>query len=89
MRLPAPPEQAGAAREAAGRILERLGPWDTGALLPGFLFDHDSAPERVRRAYGEADYRRPAELKAEYDPHQLFRVNHNIPPAGDGEPVRP
>ncbi|MET7331006.1 FAD-binding protein [Nonomuraea sp. NPDC005650] len=81
LRLPAPAGQAGAAREAAGQVLERLRRWDTGAMLPGFLFDHDSAPERVRRAYTEANYRRLAELKAKYDPNQLFRINHNIPPA--------
>ncbi|MEU5869397.1 FAD-binding oxidoreductase [Nonomuraea sp. NPDC047529] len=81
MRLPAPPGQAGAAREAADEVLDRLRPWDTGAMLPGFLFDHDSAPERVRRAYSEEDHRRLAALKARYDPAQLFRVNHNIPPA--------
>ncbi|MGV9770647.1 BBE domain-containing protein [Streptosporangium sp. NPDC003464] len=57
-------------------------------MLPGFLFDHDSAPERVRRAYTEADYRRPAALKAEYDPDHLFRVNHSIPPFGSGERAR-
>ncbi|MFG3441091.1 FAD-binding oxidoreductase [Nonomuraea sp. NPDC047897] len=78
MRMPAPAEQA------ADEVLERLRRWDTGAMLPGFLFDPDSAPERVSRAYTEADYRRLAALKAEYDPHQVFRVNHNIPPSGDG-----
>lgn len=85
VRIPAPPEQADAAREAADRVLDRLRPWATGATLPGFLFDHDSAPEQVRRAYTEADYRRLAELKAHYDPHNLFRINHNIPPRRNGE----
>lgn len=84
MRMPAPAEQADAVRKAADEALERLRRWDTGAMLPGFMFDHDSAPERVRRAYTEAAYRRLAELKAKYDPNQLFRINHNIPPSGDG-----
>ncbi|MER5460515.1 FAD-binding oxidoreductase [Streptomyces sp. NPDC002668] len=84
LRMPAPAEEAGAVRRAADEVLERLRPWDTGALLPGFLFDHDSDPERVRRAYAEPDYRRLTELKAEYDPHNLFRINHNIPPVFDG-----
>ncbi|WP_084772494.1 FAD-binding oxidoreductase [Nonomuraea candida] len=81
LRMPAPAGRAEEARTAADEVLERLGRWDTGAMLPGFLFDHDSAPERVRRAYTEADYQRLATLKAAYDPHQLFRVNHNIPPS--------
>lgn len=87
-RMPAPAEQVDAVRKAADEVLERLRPWDTGAMLPGFLFDHDSAPERVRRAYTEANYRRLATLKAEYDPNQLFRINHNIPPFSNNERTR-
>lgn len=75
-------------REISDGVLERLRKWDTGAVLPGFLFDHDSTPERVRRAYTEADYRRLAELKAEYDPNRLFRINHTILPVGDGDLTR-
>ncbi|MEV4372680.1 FAD-binding oxidoreductase [Nonomuraea sp. NPDC049637] len=81
MRLPAPPGRAEAARAAADEVLDRLRRWDTGALLPGFLFDHDAAPDRVRRAWSEADHRRLSALKARYDPDRLFRVNHNIAPA--------
>ncbi|MEV4225441.1 FAD-binding protein [Nonomuraea sp. NPDC049725] len=84
LRMPAPAERAEAARTAADEVLERLRPWDTGAMLPGFLFDHDSAPERVRRAYTEANHQRLSTLKATYDPNQLFRINHNIPPSGHG-----
>jgi FAD/FMN-containing dehydrogenase len=84
LRMPAPAERAEAARTAADEMLERLRPWDTGAMLPGFLSDHDSAPERVRHAYAEASYQRLITLKATYDPNQLFRINHNIPPSGHG-----
>ncbi|MER5310203.1 FAD-binding oxidoreductase [Streptomyces sp. NPDC002773] len=84
MRMPAPAEEADTVRRAADEVLARLRPWDTGALLPGFLFDHDADPERVRRAYAEPDHRRLTELKAAYDPHNLFRINHNIPPVLDG-----
>ncbi|GGS82629.1 FAD-binding oxidoreductase [Nonomuraea spiralis] len=80
MRLPGPSGQADAARRTADGILGRLRRWDTGTMLPGFLFDHDSTPERVRRAYTAAAHRRLATLKARYDPAQVFRVNHNIPP---------
>jgi Berberine and berberine like len=49
--------------------------------------------EEVRSAYGDADYRRLAAGKAAYDPANLFRLNHNIPPArgqgaAGGGPVR-
>jgi FAD/FMN-containing dehydrogenase len=41
----------------------------------------DESPERVRSAYGPAKFDRLAQLKARYDPTNLFRNNHNIPPA--------
>ena len=41
----------------------------------------DEAPERVCLAYGPAKFARLSQLKAEYDPTNLFCNNHNIPPA--------
>jgi FAD/FMN-containing dehydrogenase len=40
----------------------------------------DDRPEKVRASYGN-NYRRLRELKAEFDPTNLFRLNPNIPPA--------
>lgn len=37
--------------------------------------------ERVRAAYPSATWDRLAAVKRVYDPHNLFRGNHNIPPA--------
>lgn len=70
-----------AVRQAEQEILDRLRPWHSGGVLPGFLFNGDVLPEQVRQAYLPADYRRMAELKAQYDPRNLFRINHNIPPS--------
>jgi FAD/FMN-containing dehydrogenase len=48
----------------------------TGRSYVNFLGDSDAA----RAAYGEATYRRLAELKRAYDPTNLFRRNQNIEP---------
>ncbi|RKS08117.1 FAD/FMN-containing dehydrogenase [Nocardiopsis sp. Huas11] len=37
-------------------------------------------PESVRTAYSDQDHHRLRELKTEFDPRNLFRVNHNITP---------
>jgi FAD/FMN-containing dehydrogenase len=39
----------------------------------------DDLPEKVRASFGD-NYRRLRELKAKFDPTNLFRVNANIPP---------
>jgi FAD/FMN-containing dehydrogenase len=51
---------------------------DTGEYV-NFVGDEGEAG--VRAAYPGATYDRLAAIKAQYDPENLFRVNHNIPPA--------
>jgi FAD/FMN-containing dehydrogenase len=51
---------------------------DTGAYS-NFLADE--GPERVRAAYPGATWDRLREIKAKYDPANLFRHNQNVPPA--------
>ena len=45
----------------------------------------DEGPERLRAAYPGTTWDRLAAVKAQYDPGNLFRLNHNIAPAGAGE----
>jgi FAD/FMN-containing dehydrogenase len=52
---------------------------DDGAYV-GFL--GDEGEERVRAAYPGATWDRLAEVKARYDPDNVFRLNQNVPPAG-------
>jgi hypothetical protein len=54
---------------------------DRGAYV-GFL--GDEGEERVRAAYPGATWDRLAEVKATYDPTNLFRRNQNVPPARTG-----
>ena len=41
----------------------------------------DEPADRVRAAFGDAKYERLRAIKHRYDPGNLFRFNHNIPPA--------
>jgi FAD/FMN-containing dehydrogenase len=59
---------------------------DDGAYV-NFLGSEGEA--RVRAAYPGATWERLAEIKARYDPTNLFRLNQNIPPAGrNSKPAR-
>ena len=45
------------------------------------FLDSDDDPGRVREAYGDDVYRRLAEVKAKYDPDNVFHHNKNIRPS--------
>lgn len=76
------------AMSMGGQSLAELDDWvgDYGAALgfPGsgvyvnYIGNEDAA--RVREAYPGAIWDRLVEVKRRYDPHNLFRLNHNITP---------
>ena len=43
--------------------------------------DETDAQHKALAAYGPAKLARLSEIKRRYDPENLFRINHNIPPA--------
>jgi FAD/FMN-containing dehydrogenase len=53
---------------------------DGGGGYVGFMGDEPE--ETIRAAYPGATWDRLREIKRRYDPDNLFRLNHNIPPAG-------
>ncbi|HEY7560859.1 MAG TPA: FAD-binding oxidoreductase [Gaiellaceae bacterium] len=72
-------EHAVAEAAWARRFLEALQPHGAGGVYVNFL-DSDDDSSRVREAYGDPIYRRLAEIKAKYDPDNVFHHNKNIPP---------
>ncbi|MFG2142993.1 FAD-binding oxidoreductase [Streptomyces sp. NPDC048696] len=65
----------------AGADLRAFG---TGAAYLN-LVSEDDADMRVNAFWNDARLRRLARVKAQYDPDNLLRFNHNIPPARAGE----
>ena len=51
----------------------------TGAVYLNFVGDEGEA--RLRAGYGPGSYERLAEVKADWDPENLFRASGNVPPA--------
>jgi FAD/FMN-containing dehydrogenase len=61
----------------ARAFLDALHPHRAGVYV-NFLDSDDTS--RVREAYGDATYRRLAEVKTKYDPENVFHNNKNIQP---------
>lgn len=53
-------------------------PWSTGYTYVNFL--DEGHPRGARLAYHPSTWERLTRLKGRYDPDNLFRTNHNIPP---------
>jgi FAD/FMN-containing dehydrogenase len=58
---------------------EALHPYSAGGAYVNMMMDEGE--DRVRASY-RGNYARLAQIKAEYDPGNLFRVNQNIKPGG-------
>jgi FAD/FMN-containing dehydrogenase len=73
------PEDRLVREEWLGQFAAAIAQGDEGAYV-NFLADE--AEERVRAAYPGSTWDRLRAIKRQYDPTNLFRINHNIPPAG-------
>ena len=54
-------------------------PFSAGGAYVNFMMDEGE--DRVKATYGD-NFKRLTEIKAKYDPTNLFRVNQNIKPSG-------
>lgn len=73
------PAKAATIKQWAIDYWQATHPFSAGGGYVNFLMD-DEGQDRVRATYGH-NYDRLAQVKAEYDPHNLFHINQNIRPA--------
>ncbi|MFB1298836.1 FAD-binding protein [Mycobacterium sp. pW049] len=68
-------------QSCGSELVAALAPWLHPQAHPSFLGPADATERGTRRAYDAGVYAHLREVKAKYDPHNIFRVNHNVPPA--------
>jgi FAD binding domain/Berberine and berberine like len=71
------PDMASAINGHLDLVSNALEPWDSGVTYANFI----DVPIDTRRCYPPATFNRLQEVKARYDPDDLFRANHPIPAA--------
>ena len=76
-----PPDRADDERGIgwARALCADLKPYSTGAVYLNFI--GDEGHDRVVAGFGRKNYDRLAQLKAEYDPGNVFHLNQNVVPA--------
>ncbi|MGN6486244.1 MAG: FAD-binding oxidoreductase [Devosia sp.] len=65
-------------RSWARGVVSDLKPWSTEHVYLNFIGDEGS--DRTVSGFGTQNYARLQAVKREYDPENLFHLNHNIPP---------
>ncbi len=66
------------AKQWAHDVRADMQPWSSGAVYLNFI--GDEGEDRVVAGFGPDNYQRLAAVKAQYDPENVFRLNHNIAP---------
>jgi hypothetical protein len=74
------PDAGPAHQEWARTVIAAASEASTGIAYVDFLGDADAA----RTAYSHETYARLVSLKNDYDPTNVFRLNHNIEPWATG-----
>jgi len=76
--MAATPDTAEGIRRHTGVLADALARWDSGARYTGFT----ETPTDPAMCFAPDTYDRLQQVKAKYDPDDLFRANHPIPCAG-------
>jgi FAD/FMN-containing dehydrogenase len=76
----ATPEETDYEMDWVARFTQAIEPDLSGSVY--LNFEPGTSAADVHAGFGEEKYTRLAELKAQWDPSNLFRSNHNIAPAG-------
>ena len=79
---PAGADEGACLRSRTEWAWQALRPYAAGVYV-NFL--GDEGEERIRAAYPPATYARLVALKDRYDPENLFRLNQNVRPSGQGQ----
>jgi FAD/FMN-containing dehydrogenase len=75
------PAQAAALYQNEDKLMSSLEPWLATESAPNYFSVRDARAGRIRGAYDPATYERLTTIKRAWDPENMFRINHNIPPA--------
>jgi FAD/FMN-containing dehydrogenase len=75
------PDDAAAVYAREDKLLGGLNSWEATEAVPNYLSVRDAQAGRMQAAFDPAVLGRLASIKRVYDPANMFRVNHNIPPA--------
>jgi FAD/FMN-containing dehydrogenase len=73
------PQRAGVITRWTKKYWERVHPFDMAGAYPNFMMD-DEGDMRIQATYGD-NYAHLAAVKKQYDPSNVFHVNHNIRPS--------
>jgi hypothetical protein len=83
--IPMTPEIAAAVEAHVTLVQVALAPWNAGQMYLNF----SERPIGARSMFEADNYRRLRTVKAAYDPEDLVRSNHPVPPAPAGRRKRP
>jgi hypothetical protein len=77
-----PSPDLAAAGAAEQHLMDDLEPWSDGGALVNFLAGPWVTTADLEAAYDSSTWARLREIKAHWDPDDLFRFNHSIPAGG-------